>query len=256
MDIGIGMLFFIGHVLGDFYFSNQISLCSQNNIDKNYKDIIKHSVIYQIFFLLPIILIGFNTEFVITIFVIGISHYIIDTFVFLIQKNKLLNHISIKNNLFYIDQIIHVFIIFISLWYLKSETISSQNTLTIFKNDFYYIRLILGFLLIGKPSNIIFKKIFIRFKPASISKNDNELPIENNPNINAGATIGILERILILICIINGLYSSIGLILTAKSIARYNRISNEPAFSEYYLLGTLSSVLFTIITYVICFSLY
>lgn len=32
--------------------------------------------------------------------------------------------------------------------------------------------------------------------------------------------------------------SAIGLVLTAKSIARYGRISKEKNFAEYYLLGT------------------
>lgn len=38
-------------------------------------------------------------------------------------------------------------------------------------------------------------------------------------------------------------YSSVGFILTAKSIARYNKISEDQAFAEYYLLGTLLSTI-------------
>lgn len=37
-------------------------------------------------------------------------------------------------------------------------------------------------------------------------------------------------------------YSATGLVLTAKSIARYNKIANEKDFAEYYLLGTLISL--------------
>ena len=36
-------------------------------------------------------------------------------------------------------------------------------------------------------------------------------------------------------------YSAVGLVLTAKSIARYNKISEDPSFAEYYLPGTLLS---------------
>jgi hypothetical protein len=32
-----------------------------------------------------------------------------------------------------------------------------------------------------------------------------------------------------------------GVVLTAKSIARYDRISKDQGFAEYYLLGTLMS---------------
>lgn len=38
-------------------------------------------------------------------------------------------------------------------------------------------------------------------------------------------------------------YSAIGLVLTAKSIARYDKISHEQDFAEYYLLGTLLSTI-------------
>lgn len=43
-----------------------------------------------------------------------------------------------------------------------------------------------------------------------------------------------------------GEYSAIGLVLTAKSIARYDKIAHEPEFAEYYLLGTLLSTVIAI----------
>ena len=52
----------------------------------------------------------------------------------------------------------------------------------------------------------------------------------------AGATIGLLERIVMSICIIFNQFASIGLVFTAKSIARYNKISESPTFAEYYLI--------------------
>ena len=38
-------------------------------------------------------------------------------------------------------------------------------------------------------------------------------------------------------------YSAVGLVLTAKSIARYDRITKEQNFAEHYLLGTLLSTI-------------
>lgn len=52
------------------------------------------------------------------------------------------------------------------------------------------------------------------------------------------------EKIIILILLNVNQYSSIGLILTAKSIARYDMISKDQEFAEYYLIGTLFSLLF------------
>ncbi|MDU0431269.1 hypothetical protein QVA60_12760, partial [Staphylococcus chromogenes] len=69
----------------------------------------------------------------------------------------------------------------------------------------------------------------------------------------AGAMIGTLERIVIGICMVMGQYASIGLVFTAKSIARYNKISESPAFAEYYLIGSLFSILSVFLAYWICF---
>lgn len=59
--------------------------------------------------------------------------------------------------------------------------------------------------------------------------------------------IGTLERIIMVIFISIGQYSAVGLVLTAKSIARYDRISKDQAFAEYYLLGTLLSTICAVI---------
>jgi len=63
----------------------------------------------------------------------------------------------------------------------------------------------------------------------------------------AGAMIGFLERALILTFILVGEYIAIGLILTAKSIARFDELKDRK-FSEYFLIGTLSSILITVFT--------
>ena len=69
---------------------------------------------------------------------------------------------------------------------------------------------------------------------------------KNKKDNTAVRFIGTIERIIIFISI--GQYSAIGLVLTAKSIARYDRISKEKDFAEYYLLGTLISTVSVIVT--------
>lgn len=58
---------------------------------------------------------------------------------------------------------------------------------------------------------------------------------------HAGALIGVLERAIVLLLLAVGQFGAIGLVLTAKSIARYKSISECINFSEYYLIGTLLS---------------
>ena len=63
---------------------------------------------------------------------------------------------------------------------------------------------------------------------------------------NAGTYIGMLERIIILLLGILGLYGSIALVLTAKSLARFKQLEDK-SFSEKYLVGTLMSLIIAIL---------
>ena len=58
----------------------------------------------------------------------------------------------------------------------------------------------------------------------------------------AGRMIGILERTLMLALVLYGQWAAIGLLITAKSIARFEEIKVRK-FAEYYLIGTLASLL-------------
>ncbi|MDV5975894.1 UNVERIFIED_CONTAM: DUF3307 domain-containing protein [Streptococcus canis] len=108
-----------------------------------------------------------------------------------------------------------------------------------------FLLTILFILLITKPTNIVFKLFFGKYQPDQGEKMDTIM--------GAGATIGNLERIVIGICMIMGQFASIGLVFTAKSIARYNKISENPAFAEYYLIGSLFSILSVFIAAWLCF---
>ena len=75
-------------------------------------------------------------------------------------------------------------------------------------------------------------------------------PLSNTGLKDAGSVIGILERIFTLTLVLIGQYTAIALILTAKSIARFEELKNRK-FAEYYLIGTLSSILFSVIVGII-----
>ncbi len=67
-------------------------------------------------------------------------------------------------------------------------------------------------------------------------------PADAQGKHGAGALIGVLERALILTFVLLHQYTAIGLVLTAKSIARYKELEDRN-FAEYYLIGTLGSLL-------------
>ena len=70
---------------------------------------------------------------------------------------------------------------------------------------------------------------------------------------NAGKWIGYLERSLVLSFLLIHQYSLIGFILTVKAIYRYGDINGDNSekmkLSEYFIIGTLASLLLTIFLY-------
>jgi hypothetical protein len=67
-----------------------------------------------------------------------------------------------------------------------------------------------------------------------------ESPREVSP-ARVGATIGVLERLLIVAFMMTGAQAAVGFVVAAKTIARFRQLDDR-RFAEYYLLGTLASV--------------
>lgn len=44
-------------------------------------------------------------------------------------------------------------------------------------------------------------------------------------------------------------FGTIGLVFTAKSVARFDKISKDPVFAEYYLIGSLYSIIAVLLCY-------
>jgi len=61
----------------------------------------------------------------------------------------------------------------------------------------------------------------------------------------AGMIIGVLERTLVLTLMFLDQPAAIAMIFAAKSIIRFQESSNR-AFAEYYLVGTMSSIVFAV----------
>ena len=86
------------------------------------------------------------------------------------------------------------------------------------------------------PSNWFVRKIIRRWKPKG-----------NDPEDRLGAFIGTLERILILTFIQMNALTAIGLVITMKSIARYDKLQQDKTFAEYFLAGTMLSTLIALL---------
>jgi hypothetical protein len=62
-----------------------------------------------------------------------------------------------------------------------------------------------------------------------------------------GLMIGILERFILFLMVLLGYWSALGFVIAAKSIARFKEL-DEKGFADYYLIGTLASVLVALLS--------
>ena len=177
-------------------------------------------------------------------------HFLIDIIkhiYLLVIENKGKKTIELERDIFFLDQGLH-FLCLIIVAYL----LASANKLAIrfsWIEMFFYVSniplmkflsWILALLITHKPANIVIQNLLKKYKVK-----EDQVDKENDKN--AGRFIGTVERIIMLIFLSINQYSAIGLVLTAKSIARYDKISKDKDFAEYYLLGTLISTVLAIV---------
>jgi len=62
-----------------------------------------------------------------------------------------------------------------------------------------------------------------------------------------GATIGVLERLIVSALVLANASTAIGFVIAAKTLARFKQLDDRE-FAEYYLLGTLASTAVAILT--------
>jgi hypothetical protein len=155
-----------------------------------------------------------------------------------------------KGTVYALDQVLHIVTILIV------STICINNrfvyTIDVFRDmdlDILnqWLRIALMILILLKPVNVTFKKMFSTVRP--VMEEQGQFLGERS----VGKIIGNLERLLMMLLLIAGQYGAIGLVFTGKSITRYNKITEDKAFGEYYLLGTLYSILSTVAVYMLVF---
>lgn len=238
----------LSHIIGDFYFQT-IKMAEKK--EENPKWLLFHCLAYMGAFLI-IGLPAFSLRLFIIVLLLGILHAIVDiTKSFYIKKLISLNKISIiiRRQLYIADQAAHIICLIITAYIMtiRNVDIDLHNMAINFFNNIGIsyasaLRWIMAFLLVHKPANVTISYLISTYRPM---ENEHQ-SIESKPYI-ASRFIGTIERIIILIFISIQQYPAIGLVLTAKSIARYDEISKNKMSAEYYLLGTLLSTVFAIV---------
>lgn len=224
----------LGHVIADFYTQSEAVAEKKK---KEFGVVLRHSVLYLLTISIVTIPV-FSLEILIMDVVISVSHAVVDIGKYLYCHKKRKDSPLV----FVLDQCFHLasLIIISYIWVKRNIPLHKINIVADFFDiteisPLFLCKWLLGLLIIYKPSNILIQKLIGSYKPKQSS--DNIIV-----NMQAGRKIGTLERFVMLILLYLNQYSAIGLVLTAKSIARYDRITKDAVFAEYYLLGTLISV--------------
>lgn len=271
-------LLLIAHLIGDF-FLQPVKLVEQKK--NSIKGLIIHTIIYTLMIALVLLLFGNIWEITFWAFLIFISHFAIDYVRIKINKNNKNNNIRFYS--FVIDQLIHVLILVINAFIIESDLNVigmffydieilreigfnniinySLSILIVLKPSSIFIKYFFDFIFIKKEKNFTDEKENIITSYNLIISNENKvekkieisqqkvvdnLKEKNNDSDNIGSLIGILERVIILLLGALGLYGSIALVLTAKSLARFKQLENKK-FAEKYLVGTLMSLIIAIL---------
>ncbi|HKO79999.1 MAG TPA: DUF3307 domain-containing protein [Chitinophagaceae bacterium] len=151
-----------------------------------------------------------------------------------------------KVNYFLIDQLLHLIVIF-ACWYF---TFFQWGDLKQFlertgSNEKFWI-IATAFLFLSFPAGILIGKLTRRWQDQI-----KETATEVMALADAGKWIGILERTIILVLILQEQYGAIGLLIAAKSILRFNQTNSQEAKTEYVLIGSLISIGLAIVTGVV-----
>jgi hypothetical protein len=223
------ILQFIAHFLADFYFQ------SQKWCDRKESKVISKIHCYHCLIVFALsYLLSFDFAFWWVALIISVSHLLIDT-----GKSYCLSRNYLKKHLFFIDQILHIIVIFCMCYlYMQNSTLNTENNI----DKYAYILLML--IICGKPSNVFIKK-FLESNKIEIKKNtrknENILIIreEEEGLLHAGRVIGVLERVISFILIIFNQFAAVGFLIAAKSILRFR--DTERPETEYLLIGSLLS---------------
>lgn len=182
---------------------------------------------------------GLITAFVALLF-IGYSYWIVIIII-------LVTHILIDGwksyqkdttNYFLVDQALHLAVI-IGCWYFTflkpADLLSAWKSI----NTIDWWVMVTAIIFLTQPSAILIGQLTRKWR--------NQIPDADSLG-NAGKWIGIIERIVILILVLNQQYATVGLLITAKSLLRFNEPNRLEVKTEYLLIGTLISFSVAIIT--------
>jgi hypothetical protein len=226
---------FLAHLIGDFFLQSNKDV--QNKESKQWRSsylyihALVHFVLLLIFTGLPRILNTFSINTLLYYWkpavLIAILHLLIDGSKLQFQKPHT------KRNWFFIDQALHLIVLFIVGSYMQNLQYSFSLLAQI-----QILAPFTAILFLLKPTSLIIKIAISKWSPDT-----NTLNLTGNSLENAGEIIGMLERLLIVGFVFLGKWEGVGFLLAAKSVFRFGDLkeARDMKLTEYVLIGTLLS---------------
>ncbi|WP_107037563.1 DUF3307 domain-containing protein [Brumimicrobium mesophilum] len=223
--IVLTLKFLLAHILGDFVFQSDKWVKNKRKFKLKSPKLYLHILIHGLFLILAL---QFDFSYWLGILIVLLSHFVID--IGKLYAEKKWNNIS----LFFIDQFLHLAVILGVVQYYAPYNFN--------KLEIYYPQILLlavAVLLVTVVTSILMRVLISKWGP--MQKDGKSLK-------NAGAYIGMLERLFIFGFIILNFWAGIGFLLGAKSIFRFGDLTNskDRNLTEYVLIGTLLSFGFAI----------
>ncbi len=162
---------------------------------------------------------------------IAVSHYLID--LAKLYANPFFRYRAIP---FFIDQFLHLLVLYLCAY----NTNLCEHSLWLLREINW--GLVTAVVFVSFPSAFIMNHLLERMS--------DQIELDHKSLPNAGKYIGMIERLFVLLFIIMGRWDAIGLLITAKSVFRFNdlKASNNRKLTEYILIGTFLSFGIAILT--------
>ncbi|MDQ6845674.1 MAG: DUF3307 domain-containing protein [Bacteroidota bacterium] len=162
--------------------------------------------------------------------VILITHTLIDAWKSYQKQNSIY---------FLVDQLLHILVIAACWYFTFIQWSYVQEGFGRLNNNSQFWLIATGCVFLTTPAGILIGQLTKNWR--------DQIPGSENL-ANAGKWIGIIERIIILIFVMQNQYSAIGLLIAAKGIIRFNEKDRQEIKTEYLVIGTLLSIGLAIVT--------
>lgn len=211
----------LAHLIGDFLLQPESWVRHKESAKHRSGWLYLHVVIHGV---LTLLFLG-SLTFWLPVTIIAVSHLLIDLAKVYFQKP------NTKVFWFITDQLLHLMVIAI-VWYAWTNPafvipwITSGEALIV----------ITAVIFLTNPASVIIKTCISHWTPDTIYSLTTSLP-------DAGKYIGFIERLLVLLFILNDHWEAVGFLLAAKSVFRFGNLkeSHDRKLTEYVLVGTLLS---------------